>query len=78
MKYKHVVIAQPGGPDVLHFDWYREDVITLLDLLATGKIKPVIAACLPLVEATQAHKLLDHAAVNGKLVLICDSSTTSV
>jgi len=55
-------------------DWFREDLQILLNLLKQEKIKPVIAARMPLNEATQAHKLLDRQAVTGKIVLICSSS----
>jgi len=55
-----------------HPNWYREDLTQLLNLLATGQIKPVIAEFLPLTEARHAHELLDRAAVSGKLVLICN------
>lgn len=61
-----------------HPDWYREDLSVLLNLLAAGQIKPVIADCLPLAEAAHAHELLDRAAVNGKLVLICHQSDMAI
>ena len=51
---------------------YRQDVAILLDLLAQGQIKPLVAARLPLSQARQAHELLGSGAVAGKLVLICD------
>ncbi len=43
-----------------HPDYYRQDLTTLLDLLATGKIKPIVADQLPLREAAHAHDLLEH------------------
>jgi NADPH:quinone reductase-like Zn-dependent oxidoreductase len=49
---------------------YREDLPTLLALLAEGKIEPVIGARLPLAEAAQAHRLLESGAVTGKIVLL--------
>jgi NADPH:quinone reductase-like Zn-dependent oxidoreductase len=55
-------------------DWFREDLQILLNLLEQEKIKPVIAARMPLDEAAQAHKLLDRHGVTGKIVLICSSS----
>jgi NADPH:quinone reductase-like Zn-dependent oxidoreductase len=54
-----------------HPDWYRQDLTTLLDLLAQGQIRPVIGDRLPLSQAARAHDLLDHGAVQGKLVLLC-------
>lgn len=50
----------------------REDLATLLDLLAQGKIRPIIGARIPLVEAARAHELLGKSAVSGKIVLICN------
>ncbi len=38
-------------------------------MLAEGKIAPVIAARLPLREAAEAHKMIDNAAVAGKIVI---------
>ncbi|GAB2858598.1 medium chain dehydrogenase/reductase family protein [Actinoallomurus bryophytorum] len=51
---------------------YRDDMTKLLDLLAAGEIKPVIARTLPLSEARAAQGLLEKSAVAGKIVLICD------
>ena len=42
----------------------------LLDLLAAGKLRPVIAARLSLDDVVRAHQLVEHAEVQGKLVLI--------
>ncbi len=53
-----------------HPEWFREDLTTLLNLLAAGKLHPVIAARLPLDEVVRAHQLVEHAEVQGKLVLI--------
>jgi NADPH2:quinone reductase len=50
--------------------WFREDLTTLLDLLKQGKIKPLIARRLPLVEARTAHELLGRGGVTGKIVLL--------
>ena len=48
---------------------FREDLITLLDLLQQKKIKPVIAHRFPLAEARQAHEMLEKGGVIGKLIL---------
>ncbi len=53
-----------------HAAWFSEDLIALFGLLEQGKIKPVIAERMPLAEAARAHKLVDQAAVQGKIVLI--------
>lgn len=49
---------------------FRQDLITLFDLLQQKKIKPLIAQRLPLAEARQAHELLGKGGVTGKIVLI--------
>ncbi len=54
----------------IHPAWYREDLTALFDLLVDGKLHPVIAARLPLQEAPRAHELVEHAQVQGKIVLI--------
>jgi NADPH:quinone reductase-like Zn-dependent oxidoreductase len=50
--------------------WFRDDLLTLLDLLKQGKIKPVIAQRLPLDEARHAHEMLGQGGVLGKIVLL--------
>lgn len=50
--------------------WYRETLTELLNLLAEGKITPVIGARIPLSEASRAHELMEKSAVEGKVVLI--------
>ncbi len=52
-----------------HADWFSEDLSKLFDLLAQNKIKPIIAARLPLAEASRAHELIEKAEVEGKIVL---------
>jgi NADPH:quinone reductase-like Zn-dependent oxidoreductase len=54
---------------------FREDLITLLDLLKQQKIKPLIAQRLPLVEARHAHELLGRGGVTGKIVLRIEGSS---
>ena len=48
---------------------FRQDLITLLDLLHQGRIKPLIARRFPLAEARRAHELLGKEGVTGKVVL---------
>jgi NADPH2:quinone reductase len=55
--------------------WFRQDLIALLDLLQERKIKPLIAARLPLAEARHAHELLGKGGVTGKLVLVSSGSS---
>lgn len=54
--------------------WYRKTLAELLDLLAKGKIKPVIAGRIPLAEAARAHELLEHGRYAGKVVLVAGTS----
>ena len=49
---------------------FRQDLITLLDLLQQQKIKPLIAQRFPLAEARLAHEMLGKGGVVGKIVLI--------
>jgi len=50
--------------------WFREDLVTLFELLRQRKIAPLIAQRLPLAEAGRAHELLGAGSVTGKLVLL--------
>jgi NADPH:quinone reductase len=50
-------------------DWYRQTLATLFDYLRAGKINPVIAARIPLLEAERAHQLLEAGGHRGKVVL---------
>jgi NADPH:quinone reductase-like Zn-dependent oxidoreductase len=50
--------------------WFRHDLVTLLDLLKQGRIKPLIAQRLPLEEARRAHEMLGEGGVFGKIVLL--------
>jgi NADPH:quinone reductase-like Zn-dependent oxidoreductase len=53
-----------------HNAWYRETLTELLDSLAVGRIKPVVASRIPLVEAARAHELLERGGYAGKVVLV--------
>jgi len=53
-------------------DWFYEDLTLLLNLLEQKKIKPIVAARMPLNQAAQAHELLAGGSVQGKIVLICN------
>lgn len=55
-----------------HPEAFRQDLRTLLDLLAEGRLRPVIADRLRLEEAPRAHRLLEEGRVLGKLVLLCE------
>jgi NADPH:quinone reductase-like Zn-dependent oxidoreductase len=59
-----------GTFTLAHEAWYRETLTELLDLLAGGRIKPVVSERIPLVEATRAHELLERGGYAGKVVLV--------
>lgn len=67
---KHATFYDVRALAKKHPDWFREDLTTLFGLLAAGKLHPVIAARLPLDEVVRAHQLVEHAKVEGKIVLI--------
>jgi NADPH:quinone reductase-like Zn-dependent oxidoreductase len=50
--------------------WCNETLADLLDLLAQGKIRPVVAERIPLDQASRAHELLENGQYAGKVVLI--------
>lgn len=52
-----------------HPDWFSADLAALFDLLAKGRIKPVIGRRMPLTDVRQAHELIEGAGVQGKIVL---------
>jgi NADPH:quinone reductase-like Zn-dependent oxidoreductase len=61
----------PLAPDLSKDNaWYRATLTELLDLLAAGKIKPVVAERIPLAEAARAHELLERGGYAGKVVLV--------
>lgn len=51
-------------------DWFRQDLTTLLDLLARGELKPIIDRKLPLEQAAIGHELLVKGETIGKIVLV--------
>jgi len=61
-----------------HLDWFRQDLLALADLLATGAIAPLIAATVPLVEARQAHEMLGRGGITGTIVLTCNENEPDV
>jgi alcohol dehydrogenase len=59
--YEHTLIGSDG--------WLKEDLRTLLDLVADGRLDPVIDTVLPLSEAAEAERLLEERQVVGKVLL---------
>jgi len=70
----------PGGKSMVPYSiqwlmrlkpvWFRQDLLTLFELLQQRKIKPLIAQRLPLCQARQAHESLGSGGVIGKIVLV--------
>ena len=56
-------------------EYFRQDLIALLDLLQQRKIKPLIAQRFPLAEARHAQELLAKGGVTGKIVLVLNGSS---
>jgi NADPH:quinone reductase-like Zn-dependent oxidoreductase len=68
---------KPGGRHLLSTPdlaadkvWYRQTLTELLDLLANGELKPLVAERIPLTEAARAHELLERGGYAGKIVLV--------
>ena len=53
-----------------HEDWYRETLTGLVEALAAGNLKPVVAERIPLSDAAKAHELLERSGHAGKVVLV--------
>jgi NADPH:quinone reductase-like Zn-dependent oxidoreductase len=58
--------------------WYRGTLAELLDMLASGKIQPLVAERIPLVEATRAHELLERGGYAGRVILVTGTYSGSV
>ncbi len=59
--FEHTVIGSNG--------WSTQDLAALLDLVSTGRLKPVIDKILPLEQAAEAERLLEDRLVVGKVLL---------
>jgi NADPH:quinone reductase-like Zn-dependent oxidoreductase len=67
----------PDGKSILGYGTHRvgvqlmkEDWAALFSLLSEGKIKPIIAAKFPILEAAKANELLESGSVIGNVVLV--------
>jgi NADPH:quinone reductase-like Zn-dependent oxidoreductase len=49
---------------------FRQDLLTLLELLQQRRVAPLVARRMPLSQARQAHELLSRGGVVGKIVLL--------
>jgi alcohol dehydrogenase len=59
--YEHTMIGSDG--------WLREDLKTLLDLVADGRLAPLIDKVLTLEETAEAERLLEDREVVGKVLI---------
>ena len=59
--YEHTLIGANG--------WHKDDLKTLLDLVAGGRLVPVIDKVLPLEETAEGERLLEDREVVGKVLL---------
>jgi NADPH:quinone reductase len=60
-----------------HPAWFREDLERLFALLASGAMRPRIAARISFDEVAEAHRRLEAGGLDGKLVLCPDLSSRS-
>jgi NADPH:quinone reductase-like Zn-dependent oxidoreductase len=78
-------LASPGRKRVIPYsiqtlkrlkpELFRQDLITLFDLLQQKKIKPLIAHRFSFAEARQAQEMLAKGGVTGKIVLVLNGSS---
>jgi alcohol dehydrogenase len=59
--YEHTLIGSNG--------WHKEDLKILLDLVAGGRLLPIIDKVLPLEETAEGERLLEDREVVGKVLL---------
>ncbi|WP_439408095.1 medium chain dehydrogenase/reductase family protein [Bradyrhizobium sp. DASA03076] len=60
-----------------HPNWFKDDLEQLFGLLATGAIRPRVAARISFEEVVDAHRRLEAGGLEGKLVLCPDLSRPS-
>jgi alcohol dehydrogenase len=49
--------------------WAQSDLVALLDLIAAGKLDPIIDKVFPLEETAEAERLLEDREVVGKVLI---------
>jgi alcohol dehydrogenase len=59
--YEHRIIGSDG--------WLKQDLVTLLGLVAEGRLVPAIDRVLPLEQTREGERLLEEREVVGKVVL---------
>ncbi|MDN3554182.1 medium chain dehydrogenase/reductase family protein [Halomonas almeriensis] len=70
---KRVTLCATPGEVKKDSSWYRETLAELFAMLASGKVKPVIGARVPLADVQRAHRMVEKGEVSGKVVLVCGS-----
>ena len=63
-----------GGMREKNPGWFKEDLATLFELLAAGKLEPAIERRMKLEDAKEAHELIEQAAVKGRIVLMVNET----
>jgi len=58
--FEHTMIGSDG--------WTPEDLITLMDLIATGRLDPVVDVVLPLPEVAEGERMIEDREVFGKIL----------
>ena len=67
---KAVVVSEFGGPERLRLGGAADPATrALARLLAEGALQAVVSHVLPLAAAEQAHRILEGAHADGKIVL---------
>jgi NADPH:quinone reductase-like Zn-dependent oxidoreductase len=64
------VVLYGTGASNLNLRPFMEDWAALFELLGSGKIRPVIAARFPILQAAEANALLESGRVTGNIVLV--------
>ena len=76
----------PNPPAALHRIWWRElsilgssvgtaeDFQGVYDLIAAGKVKPIVDSVYPLADVAKAHERLERGEQLGKIVLTHEGS----
>ncbi|HET9555023.1 MAG TPA: medium chain dehydrogenase/reductase family protein [Anaeromyxobacteraceae bacterium] len=55
-----------------HPSWFKEDLASLLGMLASGAIRPRVAERIPFEAVAEAHRRIEEGGLQGKLVLCPD------
>jgi NADPH:quinone reductase-like Zn-dependent oxidoreductase len=55
-----------------------DDLAMISDWIATGKVRPIIDQCYPLVNVAEAHRYSETERVRGKLVLVVDEQLATM